>query len=804
MKDNFFASTLRGMRKNKLNAFINIGGLAISLAACMLITVFIRRELAYDTTHPDADRIFRLAEMIDSGSNLENSASSPFPTTPAMAGDYSDFIESYVRIFNFQVPIKSLKLDNNDMFSETGVYYADSTLFEMFDLPLIDGDPSQVLNRPMTIVLSEELAKKYYGDENPVGKTIRMAGSDDFRCEITGVFKLGGPSHFQPRAVLSMSSAEAVAPHIAQNWVWNPCWTYLKLAPGVSMADMEAQFPDFVQKYYPERTRDMTSHYLQRIQDIHLHSALEFEMSKNSDIKYVYIFACCALFLLIVAAVNFINLTTAGLTARIKEVGVRKVSGATRLQLVRQFLLESLVTTGFAFFLATTLVVLTFSSISKAFQLDLSLSTLLDPGFVGIMVGLVLVTGLLSGLYPALVLSRVNVITVFKGGLSGSKGGKRFRRALVTFQFGISVVLIVFTIVSRKQLNFMQDRDQGYETENILILTTVATPLPGQLSAFKQEVMKNQSVLGVTVTNELLGVNNNNHEFSYDGVAEGEWQYFPALMVDEEFNKALGIEIIAGRDYDPIRQREDSFSIVVNRALTEYLGYEKPEDALGERLNSMSGYEKIIGVTENFNYKSVHHPVGPLVLDVEDRRSYHFHYFAKNLVIRVADMDESTLAHLEATWGQFVQSAPFDYRLLDQEIKSLYSAESKLTTVLGIFSGLAVLVACLGLFALTHFIARRKTKEIALRKVLGASLPNLLTVASKEQMALVALSLVLAFPVALWLVNQWMQAFAFRTEIGLMPFVTAGLLAIMIALLTIFFLALRAARKEPAPVLKYE
>lgn len=802
MIQNYFKTALRSMRNNLLTSSINVAGLAISLAACLAIGLYIRKELSYDTTHPNNDRVFRLIEIIDSGDNIENSSSSPYPTMPALAADYPDLIESWVRIFDFQVPVKTLKLESDELFNETGVFYADSSLFDVMDVPLIDGDPAQAINQPFTMVISQRLAAKYYGDENPVGKIIRLNGMDQLKVEITGVLGQGGASHFKPEAIISMATVAEIAPFMTQNWIWNPCWTYIRLAENVGPGQLAERFPEFIDKYYPDRVKNMTTHHLQPVADIHLHSNLEFEMSRNSDVKYLYIFLCSGIFLLIIACVNFINLTTANLASRVKELGVRKVIGATRSQLIGQSLFESLLTTLMGFLLAIVLLALLFPVVGAGLNMDLSLAELLEPGMLGLAAVFMVTTGLLAGLYPAWLYARTDVVAVLKGGLKGSKRGKRFRKALVAFQFSMAVVLMVFTLVSRQQLDFMQSKNNGYVTENVLYLPIVGTQLPQKMEAFRQEMMQHPGVVGVSVMNEVLGINNNNHEFNYEGMPEGDWHYFPALMVDEEFVPTMGIDVLAGRNYDVHRDREDSLSIVINEALAKQLGW-LPDEAIGKRLWSLSGREKIIGVVRDFNYKSLHHPVGPFVLDVENRHG-HFFYFAKNVVLRVADLNPEVQAHMSEVWGRYVSNKPFDYQLLDAALAHQYAREDVMGRTLGIFSAIAVFVACLGLFALTWFIARQKMREIAIRKVLGASTPHLLGVATKEQLYLVGLSLLAGFPLAFLLVSEWLEVFAYRVNPGISPYLLAGSLAVAIAFLTMLYVAMRAAQRDPVASLKYE
>ena len=804
MIQNYFRIAIRNLKKNKLSSSINISSLAISLAACATIVLILRRELAYDTSHTEHERVFRLTEIIDSGTNVERSSSCPFPTLPALAEEYPDMIEDHVRIFDFQNPTSSLKLEDGELYNETEFYFVDSTITKILDIPIILGDRETPLDRPFTIMIREDVAKKWFGDENPIGKSVFLGGSEQFKSEITAVFAEGGPSHFQPRGLKSMSTTRSFAPWLTQNWVWNPCWSYFKLKPNVNIASLEAQFPDFVTKYYPEQIASMTSHKVQPISDIHLKSDMEFEMSKNSDMKYIYIFACSALFLLIVACVNFVNLTSISLSSRIKEIGVRKVAGASRKQLITQFLFESVFTTLIAFGLGMLILLLTYSSIAQLIDLPISIGEVFHPGTMLVLASIVIFTGLIAGAYPSYVLSIVDPVSVFKGGRNDAKG-KMIRKALVIFQFAIALVLLVFTIISYKQVNYMMSKDNGYNKENVMLLEIASTGLTQQMPVIRTALEKDPRVKSVTCMNEVIGIGNNNHEFTYDGVPQGEFRYFPALMVDEHFLKTLEIDIIAGRDYDAERQREDSLSVIINVSMAKYLGYSDPQDAIGKDLSSLSGSEKIIGVCSDFNFRSLHHPVGPFVLDIPDRGvSGQFYFFMRTIAIKVDNVDAAMVEHVQTEWDALVSNKPYEHRMLSDEIDSLYVQESRMGTILLIFAGLSIMIACLGLFALTWFLAKLKVKEIAIRKTLGADLPHLIYISTKEQMIMVGIAILFGIPASYLLINSWLESFAYRVSPGITPYLFSAFAALLIAFLSMVFLAIRTSQRDPAPVLKYE
>lgn len=802
---NYLFILMRSFRKNPITSIVNISGLAISLMACLIIVIVIQNELKFDKSHPDAERMYRITEVIDRESFVENSSSLPYPVMDALNNDYPDLIESSVRITHFMKPTRSFMLEDNEKYTETFVFYADSNLFTLFDIPLIQGNPEEVINRPYTAVINEKTGKKYFGDENPVGKILKLSGVDRLAIEITGVMGKGGPSHFNPNIVISMKTAQDLMRGLSYQWIWNPVWTYVKLKPGIEPDALESQFPEFVQKYYPERHRPMISHYMQPITDIHLHSDLEFEMEQNGNINYIYIFFFSALFLLVIASINFINLTTINLSLRIKEIGIRKVVGASRKQLIIQFLIESVLITLIAFVLALLLTLAVFPFLLVFLGLEIDINNIINWEFIGVLLTVLIVTGVISGLYPSYMLSGTKVINVFKGGLKGSPKARLFRKGLVVFQFAIATVLIVFTVTSRLQVNYMHQNDKGFATENIIVIRTNTRNISNETGRFKSRLKEHPLVRNVSYMDEILGIANNNHEFNHDKLTLDEWHFIPALMVDEDFIKTYEIELIAGRDFDPTKFREDSLSIIVNETLTKSLGFIHPEEALGKRYQSIKGgREKIIGVTADFNYKSLHNDIGPFVLDLEDRRNGLFQISANHAAVNVIEINPDVLSHLEAVWNEFVPNKPFFYSLMSDEVGHQYKSERKMNLIVAIFSSLAILVACMGIFALSWFIAGQKLRELAVRKTFGAPMIHLLLVATKEQVILVLLSLLVSFPVSYYLMAKWLEIFAFRISQGIMPFLIAGVISMGIAVSTMIYFAWKAASKDPVKVLGYE
>ncbi|MEO9475241.1 MAG: ABC transporter permease [Cyclobacteriaceae bacterium] len=802
MISEYFKTTLRSLAKNKLISTINIIGLAISLAAFIFIYKYVDKELSYDQSHPHHERLYRLAEMIESENYLENSSSCPYPTGPALVKEYPDIVENQVRLFNFQTPIVTLETEDKRKFNQQHVYFTDTSIFSMLNYTMVRGNPETALDNPFTAVISTDLAKKYFGDADPIGQKFVHEGFNQNKFEITGIFEQGGISHIKTEVLMSMQTLEANVPFLRNQWVWNPAWTYVRLSKNASIEDLEKnKFPQFVDKYYDERSRDMTSHYLMPIKDVHLKSHLEFEMAANSDIKYVYIFISCALFLILIAVVNFINLSTSFSLLRAKEIGVRKVSGATRAQLVFQFLSESVIIALISFLIALGICFLSTSFLHEL--IGLSVSDIFSVKNLTLQFGIVLIIGLISGVYPAFFISSFDPLLVFKGKFISNTKGQLLRKGLVISQFSIAIILIIFTNVTYQQLQLLNNKDYGYHSDNVIILNAINANLNQRLDAFKGALKSNSSVLDVTIMSDIIGTNNNNHDFHHDGMAQGENNFYPALLVDERFVETMGLEVIAGRDFNDTFDNEDSLSVLINMAMVKTLGYTNPDDALGKQMRSNNGNERVIGVVKDFNYKSFHSEIGPFILDVP-RRGPNGNFFFRNIAIRVNSVDNQSLAHIRQTWEEFVPQKPFTYKVLDTELKSMYKSENNLGQILGIFAILTVIIACLGLFALATFIAQQKTKEIGIRKVLGAGTLKLFFVGYKEQFFLILISLLISAPVAFFVVDRWLSDFAYRIDLGVLPFLIAGALAILISSLTVLSNFYKTITADPAEVLRDE
>ncbi|KAA9340183.1 ABC transporter permease [Adhaeribacter soli] len=802
MLKNYFKTAYRNLMRHKFYSAITMLGLATGIACFLLIFLFIQDEVRYDRFHTKADRIYRLISKLDSEEGQgEESSSASLPVAKALQTDYPHLIEATVRFFNFQQPTLTLERGEKKL-NEKHLFFADSTVFKVFDFPLAKGNPAEALSQPNTIVLSQELAEKYFGNEDPMNQVLKFEGL--FELKVTGVLApLKHPTHIPFEGLIAFRTAYKMAPHLDRNWVWNPAWTYVLLKDGASPQELEAQFPEFVKKYYPEFIQPQITQYLQPLKDIHLHSDLDYEMQPNGDINNLFIFGVIGIFILVIACINFMNLATARASGRAKEVGIRKVSGAYRSQLIGQFLAEAVLLSFFAVLLALALVEVLlplFSGISgKALDFDL----LTNPALLTGLIGIGLLTGLASGLYPAFFLSAFEPVKVLKGQAAKTgSGSAALRKGLVVLQFAISLGLIIGTFVVNRQLEYMRSVNLGFNKEQVLVLP-LRPPLVSKTEAIKNELLTGKGVVSVTHMNEILGESHNTHEVNYEGMQRGKWIYFPALMVGEDFVKTFGLEIIAGRDFSRAHPSDDSLGILINEAMVKHLGWGTPEQALGKRFSTAGSNEKVIGVVKDFNFVSVANTIGPFALDIPKKRMGGF--FTKYLALRVSPANfDATVAHIEKVWGKFSPQYPLEYFFLDQRLDQQYKTQENLGKLVGYFSILAIMIACLGLFALASFTAEQRTKEIGIRKVMGASVQSIVYLLTKDFVKLVFLAAIIAFPVAYFGTYRWLENFAYRIQVPVWVFALAGVLGLLIAVLTVSYQAIKAAYTNPVKSLKWE
>ena len=795
----------RSLLRHKTFTTINIFGLALGITTCLLIMLFVQNELSYDRFNEKADRMVRVVFRGSIQDQKMKEASVMPPTAQTLKNDYPEVLEA-TRILSVGPPRITY---GNKTFKENSFSYADSNFFQLFTIPLDKGDLKTALLEPNTIVISAAFARKYFGQENPIGKILQLKDWQ-MNFKVTGIMsKIPANAHFHFETLASMASIPAAR---AQDWMTSGYYTYLVLPAGYDYKKLEAKLPQTVEKYmgpkvqkafgmsfvqFREKGNDIGL-FLQPLNDIHLHSDLNMELEAGGDIRYVYIFSAVALFMLIIACINFMNLSTAGAAKRAREVGIRKVLGSLRSQLVAQFLLESLLITAFALLISLSLlywVLPFFNHLSgKSLSLNLLRNSWLIPGLL--LFGLL--TGFLAGSYPAFYLSSFNPVTVLKGKFASNKNNITLRSGLVVFQFCISIILIIGTAVVYKQLAYIQNKKLGYDKEQVLVVEE-SYWLGKNSDAYKQKLLQDPRVLSVSGSGYLPAGNSNGNNFMiYPDNKSDQLVKTLRYEVDYTYIPTLGMQLTDGRNFSK-DFGTDSLGLIINEEAARTFGWGK--NALGHHLTRSENEGKkltyhVIGVIKDFHFKSLHEQISPLVMTLT-------HYY-DNIIVKIKTKDIAGLiATMKKEWEPLAE-APFAFSFLDERFANTYKAEQKMGLILGIFAGLTIFVACLGLFGLATFTAEQRTKEIGIRKVLGASVAGIVSLLSKDFLKLVFIAFIIAAPIAWFMMNKWLQDFAYKINFSVWLFVLAAVLAITITIITVSFRAIRAALNNPVDSLHSE
>jgi putative ABC transport system permease protein len=802
MLRSYFTVAIRNILNDKFYSIINIFGLMLGVASCLFIAIYINDELSYDRFNTKADRTYRVTEFIETEGSGERSSSAPFPTGPTLAEDYSTQIETQVRFFDFQCPTLLItERDSKKEFNEPNVLFVDSTFFHVFDYHVSKGDKTTALQNPNSVILTEAAAQRYFGNEDALGKVLRIENAQDL--VVTAV--MPNPptnAHFRFDFLVSLSTVRNFFNgQYPQTWYWNPCWTYIVLKEGVQPSDVEKQFPAFVQKYFPEFIRAEARMALQPLTDIHLKSDLEFELEANSSEENIYVFSIIGMVILFIASMNFMNLSTARSAKRAKEVGLRKTLGSQRSQLVYQFLMESLIIALFAIILAVAVTVIGLPSFNSLAEKSIGYSILFHPAILLILAIIFVVVGVGSGLYPALVLSSFVPIKVLKDSVAKGGRGAILRKSLVVVQFSLSIIMIISTVIAINQLDFLRKSDTGFDQEQVLYVSALRTPITRTYPAFKKEMEERADVVSVTGVLDVLGSKHQGDNFRFEGM--DKTKLFSVMWVNHDFFKTFSLDILAGRSFMENITTDDTTALIVNEALASQFGW-SPEQAVGKPFEYQQFHGEIVGVVEDFNFVSKHKKIEPLVVQLRSNPN-HFNFSLKYVAIKLNTKDlPRTVAEIEEKWKTLAPGRPFDYFFLDQELDKLYKDEEKLGNVAGIFSLLAVIVACLGLFALASFMAEERKKEIGIRKVMGSSVSEIVMLLSKDFSQLIAIAFLIACPVAWYGISSWLNNFAFHVEISWMIFILVGMVTLILALLTISYRALQAAYSNPVKTLRHE
>jgi len=796
---NYLTVAIRNLRRHPAYSLINIAGLAIGMATCILILLYIQDELSYDRYHPHADRVFRIVDDIESGGQTVQTAGSPTAWGPALKRDFPE-IELVVRLRGTE---SAWLVDlGNTIYYERKVIWAGPDLFEMFSFPLAAGDAGTALAEPYSMVITEELADKYFGAEDAIGKAVNLDNRWDFT--VTGVMKnIPTNSHMRPDMFVSYSTMIAIqASWDLEDWEYHRnLYTYIRLRENVSPDDLEAKLPAFLERHAGDQYREAGVSLrpsLQPLVDIHLYSNRESEHEPNGDFRYVALFMAIAFLILIIACINFINLATARSEMRAREVGVRKVLGANRIQLIRQFLGESVLMAGLAAVVAVVLVHFVLPAVNEIAGKQLALPLTDWTVLSALTLGTTLI-GLAAGSYPAAYLSGFLPAVVMKGNPETGKKGLGMRQALVVIQFSMSIFLLVSTAIIHDQLDYIQTKRLGFNKEHLMVVPITGSPQLPNTPVLKQRLSELPGVVGIATTTGVPGMRVMPIlEVRPEGMRPEDHLMMATLHVDENFLDVMNIDLVAGRNFSPDWGTDTTRGILMNETAVRYLGWGAPDDAIGrqiERLNYNRTKGRVIGVVWDFHLRTIHEEIEPALIMTS---TYHIFVLIRIQPEGISD----TIARIEEIWRGVDPRYPLDYTFLDEDFDALYRTDRQLGEIFAVFAFLAIFVACLGLLGLASFSIQQRTREIGIRKVVGSSVSGIVMLLSKDFMKYVLLANLIAWPLAYFVMSNWLQNYAYASEIRFEWFLAGGILALVIAWVTIGAHAVAASRRNPVNALR--
>ena len=807
---NHFKTAWRNLMKYKFISFINLFGLTVGLTCCLLILTYILNELSYDKYNKNADQVYRVTRSFNNEEgvvSLNLSTISP-PFGYYLPTDFPEIIKMTRLLNNGTTPLRY----KDKLINEENVYFADGNLFDVFSVNVIKGNPKTALSDPFSVMLTEETAKKYFGDEDPINKVIRA--NNQFDVKVTGVYKsFPSNAHMHPNILVSFNTLREPTVYgeenLRTNWGNNSFFTYLLLPKNYNIERMKARFPAFVDKhmgdqYGGKKPSKFTKLDLQKLTDIHLYSHTDYEAEPNGDIKRVYIFSAIALFILLIACINYMNLSTARSALRAKEIGIRKVVGARKRELIIQFLSESVLITWSAIIIAFALLYITLPWLNKVSAQNLSLNILMKWQVLVPLFLSPFVIGFISGIYPALFMSSFQPVKTLKGLFKVGGSNISFRKVLVVTQFAISIILIITTMIVFQQLRYMQNATLGYDKDHLLTMPYYSQ-MNDQYESFRNTLLQNSNIKEVgrssrIPTGRLLD--------DMGASAPGTDSMVPVkseirfVATDYDFIPTYGVQMDAGRNFSR-SYGTDTSSFIINESAVKAIGWKSPQDAVGKNLRYGFINGHIIGVMKDFHFESLHQTIAPLIFIMPPTAPGQTFY--NNISIKISGNNiPKALAVIKETWQKYLPELPYQYTFLDEKFEALYESEQRQETIFTVFACIAIFIACLGLFGLSAFAISQRIKEIGVRKVLGANISSIVTLLSKDFLKLVLIAAIIAFPVAWYAMHNWLQDFAYRISIQWWVFVFAAVAALLIALLTVSLQAIKAAIANPVESLRME
>ena len=791
MFKSYMTTFLRNAKRQKVYTFLNISGLSLGMACCLFILLFVRDELGFDRFNVRFDRIYRVLTETYEGGRTSVGACTALPLAPALKAELPE-VEKVARISE---RFSTLVGTDGKYFYENLVF-ADPEFLDIFSFPVLAGTEGALLSEPASLVITERTARKYFGRDDAVGKTLTVGDNVDFK--VTGVLRdIPLNSHLRFGLLASFSSLnETNTPRLRKWDSFSNDYTYVLLAEGAAAETLQVKFPGVLKKHLPADLQDEYDLRLQPLKDIRF-SSVRADNARTSNKAYVYVFSAVGVFILFIACVNFMNLSTARSSRRAKEVGLRKVVGAGRGQLVRQFFAESTAISLMSLVLAGGLVRLFLPRVNAFLRKGMAFSPLGDAGLLAGMIALALLVGLVSGSYPALFLSSFRPAEVLKK-TPLFKGRKlSFRAVTVVLQFSVSIILFIGTMTVYGQMNYMRSRDLGFKAEQIVAFYVLGSPIANRAEAFREEILRNPSILSASFSSGTPASGSTiTDSYIPEGRGDDADMDMLVILTDFDFTKTYGLTLAAGRDFSRDFAADRTQSVIINETAARELDWESP---VGKQFRQSSGRTfNVVGVVKDFHYNSPHSRIGPMLLAMSSSVPEYL-----SVKMRPENAPQ-TLAFLEKTWKAHAPRNPFSYFFIDEEFEYFYIVERRLGTIFSACALLAVLISCLGIFGLASFSAEQRTKEIGIRKTLGASVPGILRLLSREFLGWITIASFIAWPVAYWVMHSWLREFPYRMTMGPWMFILAALAALILALLTISVQSVRAAVADPVASLRYE
>ena len=811
MLKNFLRTALRTILKYRAYATINFLGLTTGFALALLIVAYVRSEVSYDQFHTKADRLYRIKYVAPNGLEI---ASSPPPIAPVMK-DFFPGVEEAGRMFARSVSI-SLP-DGKEAFEQGNVYFADSSIMKMFSFEFVKGNPDKALNEKFTVLLNEEMAKKYFGDKDPLGETLIFSGNVSFK--VAGVVKnFPENSHIRfdmlvPYDNMFDLEAPAVAQNLRNNYAINfiisHSYTYVLLKPGSDPAEVDAKMPDFLKKYAQPNLIVGQVFTLMPVPDIHLKSTLLVEPSPTNSWTNLYIFIGVGVLTLLIACINYINLSTAQSFTRIKEIGIRKILGSMKFQLIGQFLAESLMFAAVSFLFSILVFYFALPFLNLLTDKNMEFSQVMDWKLVAAGIVLVFVITLLAGGYPSYFVTQFNSINALKGSGITQHGSQLLRKALVVFQLAIACMLLSGSLLILKQLRFINDRPLGFEKDQIINIPMFSQNFNGifrqndstfwnRLQTFRDEIETQSGVKATTLSSNAPGLGAIFRGTIPEGFTQQDNMFIANMSVDYDFFKTYGMEVVAGRAFSKEYGTDRREGFMINESAVKQFNFGTPEAALGKKINREGKEGKVIGVVKDFNYTSITEPVSSMVMEISPNG-----YNTLSVKFENANVT-TTLEKIESEWNKMFPEKSFQYTFLDQQLNDQYSGFQNFAAIIQIFTGIAILISCLGVYGLILFVVQRKVKEIGVRKVLGASVASILQLIYRDFVWLIVAGFVIAIPVSYYFINQWLENFTYHTTIDVLTYVVSLLAVVIVVVLTIAIQAVKASLANPVNSLRSE